>query len=113
MSHVRIRTFILVSGLKKIHLPQCAVQCGRSKGATLTTIVLPKKRCRQSSDVPVPFVKLDLVKRHASMLEMIVFHVINICILFCIILYLIASSCRQNQMSIKLIRVGHICEIVF
>ena len=53
MSHVRIRrlriiesyTFILVSGLKKIHLPHCVVQCGRPKGATLTTIGLLKKRC--------------------------------------------------------------------
>ncbi|XP_065654453.1 uncharacterized protein LOC136081096 [Hydra vulgaris] len=54
------------SFLKKIKLPQCVARCGRPKGATRTTIGLPKKLQQHSSNVPVPFVKLELAKRHAS-----------------------------------------------
>ncbi|XP_047142281.2 uncharacterized protein LOC124816845 isoform X2 [Hydra vulgaris] len=54
--------------LKKICLPQNVVHCGRPKGATHTTIGLPKKRLCRSSDVPVPFIKLEPAKRHALML---------------------------------------------
>ncbi|XP_065684306.1 uncharacterized protein LOC124807723 [Hydra vulgaris] len=54
--------------LKKICLPQNVVHCGRPKGATHTTIGLPKKCLCRSSDVPVPFIKLEPAKRHALML---------------------------------------------
>ncbi|XP_065649616.1 uncharacterized protein LOC136078246 [Hydra vulgaris] len=55
--------------LKKICLPQSVVQCGCPKGATHSIIGLPKKRLCQSTDVPVPFIKLEPAKRHALMLS--------------------------------------------
>ncbi|XP_065665290.1 uncharacterized protein LOC136086760 [Hydra vulgaris] len=59
---VQDKAGVLGTQLKKICLPQSVVQCGRPKGATHTTIGLHKKRLCRSSDVPVPFIKLEPAK---------------------------------------------------